>query len=103
MTSRRIPLVTNASRDYILLTQALDIFEPAIFGGKNKSERALKLAQVQYGESPCIMDDIVSDKNIFRCRSKRFVKSFLDDNDLKNGDFIVIKKVAPYTYKILKG
>ncbi|ATF92499.1 Uncharacterised protein [Cedecea neteri] len=101
MISRDFKFKSNAARNYIGLSDVMDIFESSIFGGRNKVERAKMLARVQYGSLPVIEDDIDFTKKIFRSRSKYIVTKFLDDNKVEPGDFLTIVKVAAYSYKII--
>lgn len=102
MQVRIFPLSTNKKRTYILLTEVMDVFEPAIQGGRSKQQRAKQLAKVQYGNCPVIEDDIDFTKKIFRSRSKFVVTKFLDDFNIKNGDLLKLVKVAPYSYRITR-
>ncbi|MEZ3499331.1 hypothetical protein [Pantoea sp. KPR_PJ] len=97
-----IELKTNEARNYILLSGLMHWFESDILGGKSKKFKARRMATVQYGDAPPIIDDIDATKCIFRARSKFLVTRFLDENNLSAGDLIKLEKLAPYTYRFSK-
>ena len=103
MTTRTFPLQTNGQRSYIRLTKVLDFFEPEIFGGNLKSNRARQMASVQYGSQAPITDDIPVNHNFFRTRKCGVVTKFLDDHKLEKGSLIKIERLAPYTYRFTPG
>ncbi|WP_312273590.1 hypothetical protein [Pseudescherichia sp.] len=100
MNSRIFSFRSNAERTYIRLTEVIDIVEPSILGGKNKVQKAKKMARIQYGNGPWIEDDIDFTKKIFRSRSKHVVTKFLDDENIEIGDMLKIEKLAAFTYRI---
>ena len=103
MSTKTIRLQTNATRDYILLSEVFDWFEPEIIGGTNASEPAIRKAYVIYGNIETVEDFLLVDKKIFQQRKGRFVSRFLDDHGLQPGDLIKIERLAPYTYRFMPG
>lgn len=102
MKSVVIKLRTNAQRDYIRLTDIMNWFEPDIKGGNNKSCLAKRMATIQYGNQPAVLDDIDESKGIFRKRAKSLAQRFLNENNLSIGDAIKVERLAPYTYRFSK-
>lgn len=100
MNSRIFSFRSNAERSYIRLSEVIGFVEPSILGGKNKTQKAQKMARVQYGNGPWIEDDIDFTKKIFRSRSKHVVTKFLDDENVEIGDMLKIEKVSAFTYRI---
>ena len=103
MPFRIIKLQTNASRDYILLSDIFDWFEPEIVGGTKKMEPAARNAYVIYGDIETVEDFILSDKKIFQQRKVRFVSAFLNKYALKEGDPVKVERLAPFTYRFMPG
>jgi hypothetical protein len=103
MTFKNIRLQTNATRDYILLSDVFDWFEPEIVGGTSKTEPAARNAYVIYGDIETVEDFILSDKKIFQQRKARFVRAFLDKYSLKEGDYLRLERLAPFTYRFMPG
>ena len=103
MSFRVIRLQTNAKRDYILLSDIFDWFEASIVGGTKKAEPSIQKAYVIYGDIETVEDFIVSDKKIFQQRKARFVTAFVDKYLLKEGDFVRIERLAPFTYRFSPG
>ncbi|KMY04256.1 hypothetical protein V476_25305 [Pseudomonas syringae KCTC 12500] len=103
MTYKIIKLQTNKKRNYILLSDIFDWFEPEIIGGTKKSESSSRKAYVIYGNIETVEDFIVSDKKIFRQRKRRFVTAFLDQHGLHKGDLVRVERLAPFTYRFLPG
>lgn len=103
MDTKTIKLRTNATRDYILLSEIFDWFEPEIIGGVSASEPAARTAYVIYGCIETVEDFLLRDKKIFQQRKGRFVSRFLDDHGLLSGDLIKIERLAPYTYRFMPG
>lgn len=99
MDYREFPLKTNRERNYILLSDIIDFFEPQIFGGTTKANQALQLARVQYGNQPAIEDDIPSGHHFFRRRGSGLVTKFLDDNNLQSGDMVRLERVEAFSYR----
>ncbi|MEE4099181.1 hypothetical protein [Pseudomonas viridiflava] len=103
MTYKIIKLRTNDERDYIMLSDIFDWFEPEIIGGTKKSECSVRKAYVIYGDIATVEDFIVCDKKIFQQRKRRFVTAFLDKHALNEGDLIKVERLAPFTYRFLPG
>ncbi|MGE7957020.1 hypothetical protein ACQKQA_10550 [Pseudomonas sp. NPDC089530] len=101
MSFKIIKLQTNASRDYILLSDIFDWFEPEIIGGTNRAEPPVRNAYVIYGDIETVEDFILSDKKIFQQRKTRFVRAFLDKYALNEGDSVRIERLAPFTYRFM--
>lgn len=103
MATRTFPLQTNGQRSYIRLTEILDFFEPEIFGGNLKTNRAPQMASIQYGSQAAFNDDIPSNHNFFRTLKRGVVTKFLDDHKLEKGSLIMIERLAPFTYRFMPG
>ncbi len=103
MTYKIIKLQTNGTRDYILLSDIFDWFEPEIIGGTKKSEGSARKAYVIYGDIGTVEDFIICDKKIFQQRKRRFVTAFLDQHALNEGDLVKVERLAPFTYRFLPG
>lgn len=103
MTFRIIKLQTNAKRNYIMLSEIFEWFEPSIVGGTKKAEPSAQKAYVVYADIETVEDFILSDKKIFQQRKARFVTAFLDKYALKEGDPVRVERLAPFTYRFLPG
>jgi hypothetical protein len=88
----------NIDNNHIYLRSFFDKFPADAIGGSNRASAAQREIAVDWGGATVVMTDLDGQKKFFRKRG--WIRDFFERHGVRAGDMVVVKEVAPYSYRL---
>jgi DNA polymerase III epsilon subunit-like protein len=88
----------NIDNNHIYLRSFFDKFPADAIGGSNRALAAQREIAVDWGGATVVMTDLDGAKRFFRKRG--WIREFFDRHGARAGDMVVVKEVAPYSFRL---
>ena len=88
----------NLDNSHIYLRSFFDKFPADAIGGSNRALAAQREIAIDWGGATVVMTDLDGAKRFFRKRG--WIREFFDRHGAQAGDMVVVKEVAPYSYRL---